>query len=381
MKIPEKARAVIHGLESHGYSVYLVGGCVRDSLLGLEPSDYDFTTNALPEEIIRCFEHTVATGIRHGTVTVVMDHIPFEVTTYRTETNYTDHRHPSRICFVNNITEDLARRDFTINAMAYHPKTGLIDPFGGKDDCENGILRTVGVPQQRFCEDALRILRLFRFACRFGFTIEKATRTAAERLASTLRNISVERVADELFRIIGADFFEPLETFISHAGLSFLGIHTSSGLSGLCDLPNEKAIRFYAFCESCRIHPVKFAEHLKCDRALCHTLQNLGEILPVLSSDRIELKRLLSRYPTEDVRRAFILKRSDASQLDDILAKAEPCHIRDLAIDGNDLISIGLNGKEIGNVLACLLDQVIEKPSLNHREKLLKISRQLRNIP
>ena len=198
IQIPEKVNKIIHTLQEHGYEAYAVGGCVRDSFLGREPMDWDITTSAMPEETKALFPHTFDTGIEHGTITVLLDHEGFEVTTYRVDGKYEDSRHPKEVIFVRNLKEDLLRRDFTINAMAYNEKEGLVDIFGGMDDLKAGIIRCVGNAQARFSEDALRILRGIRFAAQLGFELEDETRDGMRLLAPTLRKISAERIQVEL---------------------------------------------------------------------------------------------------------------------------------------------------------------------------------------
>lgn len=193
-EIPQKIRFVMEKLTLFGHKAYIVGGCVRDILMNKIPADYDIATSATPKEVISIFEKTVPTGLKHGTVTVLIDSQPIEVTTFRTETEYTDNRHPENVEFVSDITQDLSRRDFTINAMAYNPTAGIIDCYGGKADIENKLLRCVGNAEMRFTEDALRILRLFRFASTLNFEIEKNTLNAALKKAYLLQNISRERI-------------------------------------------------------------------------------------------------------------------------------------------------------------------------------------------
>ena len=200
------AAALLDALHTAGYAAYAVGGCVRDSLLGLAPHDWDLCTSALPQQVIGLFgaQQCIPTGLQHGTVTVKQNGALYEITTFRTEGSYTDGRHPDEVHFVPDVREDLARRDFTINAMAYNEKEGLIDPFGGQDDLKNGILRAVGAPHQRFTEDALRILRLYRFAARFGFVLDPATAQAAEELCAHLDCVSAERIEEELAKLLAA---------------------------------------------------------------------------------------------------------------------------------------------------------------------------------
>ena len=204
LQLPKGAARIIDTLEAAGFEAYAVGGCVRDSLLGLTPHDWDLCTSARPEELQALFrgEHVVATGLKHGTLTVVLDHIPYEVTTFRVDGSYTDHRHPDAVSFVRDVREDLARRDFTVNAMAYAPRTGLVDAFNGQEDLRRGVLRCVGEPRERFTEDALRILRALRFASTYGLTIDPATAAAVHALYPTLKDVAAERIREELVKLL-----------------------------------------------------------------------------------------------------------------------------------------------------------------------------------
>ncbi len=206
IRMDEGAAELLDTLHKAGYAAYVVGGCVRDSLLGLTPHDWDLCTSALPQQVMELFgaQRCIPTGLQHGTVTVKQSGALYEITTFRTEGTYTDGRHPDEVHFVPDVREDLARRDFTINAMAYNEKEGLVDPFGGQADLQSGIVRAVGVPRQRFTEDALRILRLYRFAARFGFAIDPPTAQAAQELCAHLDCVSVERIAEELAKLLSA---------------------------------------------------------------------------------------------------------------------------------------------------------------------------------
>ena len=211
IKIPEKAQHIIDVLESHGFEGYVVGGCVRDAILGRTPNDWDITTSASPEEVKALFPHTIDTGIAHGTVTVLSDHEPYEVTTYRIDGAYEDARHPSSVTFTRSLEEDLKRRDFTINAMAYNERDGLVDLFGGNEDLKAGVIRCVGEARERFSEDALRILRAVRFAAQLDFDIEEKTGQAAGELAQNLRRISAERIWTELVKLLVSDHPQKIE--------------------------------------------------------------------------------------------------------------------------------------------------------------------------
>ncbi len=204
MNLPLPVSDLITRLEQAGYSAYAVGGCVRDSLLSLEPHDWDLCTSALPEEMLEVFrgEHVAETGLRHGTLTVILNHVPYEITTFRTDGAYTDHRHPDSVSFVRDVAGDLARRDFTVNAMAWSDRTGLVDLFGGQEDLARGVIRCVGVPRERFREDALRILRALRFASVYDFSLDPETEAALRELAPTLENVAAERIREELFKLL-----------------------------------------------------------------------------------------------------------------------------------------------------------------------------------
>ena len=212
INLPEKVRQIIKILTDHGYEAYAVGGCVRDSILGRAPQDWDITTSATPQQVKELFFHTIDTGIQHGTVTVMMHHEGFEVTTYRIDGEYTDARHPKEVQFTASLLEDLKRRDFTINAMAYNEKEGLVDAFDGVGDFRRGVIRCVGEAKERFSEDALRMLRAVRFAAQLGFTIETETIAAMELLAGNIAKVSAERIQVELVKLLVSDHPEKLLT-------------------------------------------------------------------------------------------------------------------------------------------------------------------------
>ena len=204
MELPRTVENLIARLEQAGYSAYAVGGCVRDSLMSLQPHDWDLCTSALPEQMLEVFrgEHVAETGLKHGTLTVIVGHVPYEITTFRTDGNYTDHRHPDSVSFVKDVAGDLSRRDFTVNAMAYSDRTGLVDLFGGQEDLARRVIRCVGVPRERFREDALRILRALRFASVFDFSLDPETEDALRALAPTLENVAAERIREELLKLL-----------------------------------------------------------------------------------------------------------------------------------------------------------------------------------
>lgn len=238
--MPKQVRQIIDTLQEHGYEAYAVGGCVRDAILGREPQDWDITTSALPPQVKALFCRTIDTGIVHGTVTVMLDKIGFEVTTYRVDGKYEDGRHPTEVSFTASLEEDLKRRDFTINAMAYNEKDGLVDLFGGEEDLQKGIIRCVGAAKERFSEDALRILRAFRFSAQLDFSIEEETLTAAKELAETLKKISAERIYAELIKLLVSD----------HPGRLLTACE--------CDITKVVLPEFDAMCEMPQNHPAHY---------------------------------------------------------------------------------------------------------------------------
>ncbi len=219
IEIPKEARTVLDVLHREGYEAYVVGGCVRDSILGRTPGDWDITTSALPQEVKQCFRRTVDTGIQHGTVTVLIGDSQFEVTTYRIDGDYEDGRHPKSVAFTRSLLEDLKRRDFTINAMAYSEESGIIDEFGGLEDLENGLIKAVGDPKERFSEDALRMMRAVRFSAQLGYDIDAPTVEAIRALAPNLKKVSAERIRVELEKLLISQHPDRLRLLVS-SGLS-----------------------------------------------------------------------------------------------------------------------------------------------------------------
>lgn len=377
IKIPAKIQYVIDILQKNGFKAYIVGGCVRDSLLGKKPYDYDVTTNALPCDVQRLFEKTIPTGIKHGTVTVMLDKTPVEVTTFRTENGYNDSRHPESVNFVTEINDDLSRRDFTVNALAYNKTEGLVDCFGGENDLQNGVLKAVGNPEDRFREDALRILRLFRFACVLGFDIEENTAIAALDTAHLLENISEERIFTELYKAVSGNSLL-LNPLIKSGALAFLNIKKFTVNTAPCKNQNLAFFTFlyYASCDIFdTLKKLKVSNSL---RNYCCTLEKLLSLK--IPSGKSEIKRLLlvcdentfKDYLTflqlyKNVNISTIL-----ADFNDIVATCEPYLISHLAIGGNDLNAIGISGKKTGEILKHLQGLVIENPTLNTKENLIK---------
>ncbi|MCQ2441247.1 MAG: CCA tRNA nucleotidyltransferase [Clostridia bacterium] len=380
--LPKSAEFILSALKKHGFEGYIVGGCVRDLLLGRTPYDYDITTNALPSEIKSIFKKTIDTGIKHGTVTVVIQNDMVEVTTYRTEKGYSDCRRPDSVNFVSNVKDDLARRDFTVNAICYNPEFGFIDCFGGIDDINNRILRAVGDAEVRFKEDALRILRLFRFSSVLNFSIEKNTYLSALECSSLLENISMERIASELKKLSCGDNVSAISPLIKLGALNFLFLGNTSSVSKIALLPNNDNLRFFAFLNICSTNLKKTLSLLKLSNDFKEYCYNMYELQNVdIKNDRVFIKKLLSLYGYDILKDIFIYKSvirnenldAQIKLTQDIIKLNEPYKISSLALDGNDLKNLGIKGKDIGIALKKMLNEVIINPNHNTAEILTEI--------
>lgn len=379
--LPDFVKSVIFAIESAGFEAYAVGGAVRDLLLGRTPYDYDVASSAPPEEIHRIFPHVADTGLAFGTVTVVLEGHALEVTRYRTERGYGDARHPDEVAPARDIKEDLSRRDFTVNAMAFHPVRGLLDPFGGREDLSHRCVRAVGEPAVRFEEDALRILRAFRFCSQLDFAMEEETRQAALALSPTLRRVSAERVASELEKTLLGHRPELLGELLAAGGLLSFGLpEAKMPLLSFSLLPKEPSIRFAALCFACGVPPEDICRTLKRSKERRQRAEALAASWQApLPGSRAEIKRgLCSLCP--ELWAPSLLARGvltgentapAAALAEDILRKKEPYRICDLAVGGDDLREHGISGRKTGRALTALLDRVIEAPSLNRRETLL----------
>lgn len=444
MKItmPEKVEIIINTLREHGYEAYAVGGCVRDSILGRVPEDWDITTSAKPEETKQLFRKTFDTGIEHGTVTVLIGGEGFEVTTYRIDGEYEDSRHPSEVRFTRNLKEDLQRRDFTINAMAYNDETGIVDIFGGLEDLERRVIRCVGEAEERFGEDALRILRAVRFAAQLGFEIEEHTERGIRELAPTLANISAERIQTELVKVLVSPNPGHLRTAFElgitavilpefdnmmAAGqetphhIYNVGEHTIRAVE---NIRPDKVLRLTMLLhdvakpvmktvdENGRAH-FKFHDiegekmakailrRLKFDNETMRKVTKLVRVHDYRMPARIKSVRRAMYKIGEDlfplymeVRFADTLAQSEYKRgeklenlngiracYEEILAKKQCVSLKSLAITGSDLIAAGMKpGKEIGEALDTLLEMVIEEPELNKKELLLRKVKELNII-
>lgn len=433
MRLPEKVNTIITALQAHGYEAYAVGGCVRDSILGRTPEDWDITTSATPQETKALFARTFDTGIEHGTVTVVLGHENFEVTTYRIDGKYEDGRHPKEVAFTRSLREDLKRRDFTINAMAYNEQDGLVDIFGGVEDLKRHVIRCVGEPRERFDEDALRILRAVRFAAQLGFSIDEATAEAISDLAGNLRKISAERIQVELVKLLVSDRPEMMRTLyeLGITGVILpefdacmeteqetphhmynVGEHTIHALDHVCaDKVLRLAMLFHDFGKPqyktmdaegvahFKQHAIgseqmtkEIMRRLKFDndttRKVSHlvhyhdyrmpaTMKNVRramnkigeELFPYYLEVRLADTLAQSAYQREEKLRNIAEVRDC---YEEILREGQCVTLKELAVTGSDLIAIGIRpGKAIGEILQALLERVLENPEENDREFLL----------
>ena len=436
MTIPMDAGTaeLLHALHAAGHAAYVVGGCVRDSLLGLTPHDWDLCTSALPQQVMELFgaQRCIPTGLQHGTVTVKQSGALYEITTFRTEGTYTDGRHPDEVHFVPDVREDLARRDLTINAMAYNEKEGLVDPFGGQADLQSGIVRAVGVPRQRFTEDALRILRLYRFAARFGFAIDPPTAQAAQELCAHLDCVSVERIEEELAKLLSAPapaaylnekILSVVLPELSPEALAAAKPVVDACPAGAENLPVRLAALLLSLGEDGIRRTLK---RLRCSNALIEEAAVLvreargcdGSFLfghdsghsiarPIAFGNRVPpqrtvlrettvtpgftiyARRLLGKYNLCTVQRIAALgtalqpeRAADFAALSELAEQLDAdgvcCRVSQLAVNGRDLMAAGVPaGPGIRKVLEALLDGVIREEYPNERQALLAAVQQL----
>lgn len=395
IEIPAPVREILSRLNENGCEGYIVGGCVRDMLLGREPGDWDITTSALPHEVKAIFRRTIDTGIEHGTVTVMMNRQGYEVTTYRVDGDYSDGRHPDSVSFTRSLAEDLKRRDFTINAMAYNSQAGLVDLFGGREDLEAGIIRCVGEPMDRFGEDALRILRAIRFSAQLGFQIEGRTMEAVRAVAPNLEKVSRERVQTELTKLLLSPHPERMalvyETGVSlYVGEDFHKACAGKPLPFMTDkVPAEKALRWAAFLrEAGPEQAARILKGLKLDNDTIYRVRTLAEWLPKpLVPDKPALRRLMSRLDAGLYGDLLSLKgilrpgsgeseeelREISRLSKEIRANGDCLSLKELAVTGRDVMEAGIGpGKAVGETLSRLLDMVLEDPSRNRRDYLLQ---------
>lgn len=381
MEFPKALEDIILRLAEHGYSAHVVGGSVRDFLLGDAPKDYDIATDATPGEVISALSgyRIIETGIKHGTVTVIADGEPYEITTYRIDGKYSDSRHPESVSYTRTLSEDLARRDFTMNALAYSYSSGLVDLYGGESDIKNRIIRTVGRAEQRFFEDALRIMRGLRFSAVLGFDIEDETAAAMMKCRELIKRVSAERIYSELKKLISGDgalnvirkyreiLASPVPTFPDASHI----VNESEFLSADFNL---RLAALYA--ASPRESLAKTLSELRADKKTGHFCDELLSVKNAKISTKSEIRRLLFMHGEEIVRALFSLRRilgdsADAALLDDTLHDGVPYRISDLKINGNDIKDLGIKNAEIGKTLSRLLFAVMDGELKNEREELL----------
>ena len=395
IEMPVQVEEILGKLREHGYEAFAVGGCVRDAILGRIPGDWDITTSAHPEEVKQVFGHTIDTGLQHGTVTVMRDHIGYEITTYRIDGEYEDGRHPKEVVFTAELREDLRRRDFTINAMAYSHETGIVDIFGGTEDLAARRIRCVGDAGERFTEDALRILRAVRFSAQLGFSIEEMTWQALCGLAPSLVHVSKERVQVELTKTLLSDRPEYIWK-TEAAGLApyisktfpevFAAWKERKCISGAAaHLPAEKALRWAYFLapageESC----VRVLRELKMDNDTIDKAKILSRFaFTQIEPEEVSVRRAMSAM--EDMVFDWLLllqevlmpERMDAVKMVRSLAKqirerSDCIRLKTLAVTGKDLIQAGIQpGPALGKTLHLLFEKVLENPAWNEKDRLL----------
>ena len=382
--MPSAPATLIRRLNAAGFEAYAVGGCVRDALLGLTPGDWDITTSALPEQTKTVFAdcRVIETGLQHGTVTVRYEHDNFEITTYRIDGEYTDSRHPDHILFTPNVSDDVKRRDFTVNALLWHPDDGVCDLVDGITDLNNRTLRCVGEPHTRFSEDALRILRALRFASVYGFAVEDATKRAAIQLADTLCAVSAERIRTELFKLLCGEYadgvlgeFEAvIRTILPETTVTVQTLQT------LGRAPRDLVCRLTVLLQG--TDPTTVLRRLKTDNATISAVRALAEAFPLPAhTDRVNLKKHLRVYSENTLQNAFLLHIAAGENADEwnaaaaalsALARERPCvSVGQLAVNGEQLLALGLQGREIGETLERLLTAVIEETCENETGALI----------
>ena len=388
-KPPEYIAYILRRLTENGHDAFLVGGCVRDSIMGRIAHDWDAASSAAPAEVSRIFQKTALTGEKYGTVTVILPEGTVEVTTFRAESGYKDGRRPGNVEFVKNLLDDLGRRDFTMNAMAISSAGELTDPFGGFEDIKNRLIRCVGDPDTRFSEDALRMFRAFRFSAELGFTIESGTLASIKKNAERAAFISAERIRAELERALLSKRPEAAGDMIETgllARYTEISDKNPGNLERLAALPAEAALRWCAFCailidKGFISAPGDFLRAIRLDANTIKTCKSALSIdsFPESADDNTGLKRLLAKHGTAPVRCAAAARDtlrggSALAVTDGIIHSGECFSLSALAVSGSDLITLGLPpGREIGHILAGLLDRVIMRPEDNDRGILMKM--------
>ncbi|WP_286316506.1 CCA tRNA nucleotidyltransferase [Romboutsia ilealis] len=420
--IPKEVSFLIDTIYENGYEAFMVGGCVRDNILNLIPNDYDITTNAKPKEIINIFKNykIIDTGIKHGTVSIILNNNIYEITTYRIEGEYENNRRPKTVEFTSSIEEDLRRRDFTINAMAYNKQFGIIDKFNGLEDLQNRIIKTVGNPDERFKEDGLRMIRAIRFSSKLNFNIDENTLNSIYKNSYIIKNISIERINDEFTKILLSNNPQNIILLYKTNIFKYLGIHCNLNrdyykelekyinILIYCDnnlldkliildylISNEmlkeidKYEKYKYYCEN--IKKVNIINNLKYSKKVINYCNDIMEymIKDIDKIDKIVIKKYLSNIGYEKLNKVFKLKliynvffnnkdnveffKQCINQLDEIENSKECYEIKSLDIDGKILKDLGYKGKEIGEKLSFLLEQVIKDPLLNKKDILINL--------
>lgn len=415
IKVPKNVAYIIGKLNESGYEAFAVGGCVRDAVLGLTPHDWDITTSAKPEEVKAIFNRTIDTGIKHGTVTVMRDHIGYEITTYRIDGEYTDGRHPKEVVFTSNLIEDLKRRDFTINAMAYNDEDGIIDEFGGVSDLENHIIRCVGVAEERFNEDALRILRAIRFAAKLDFSIEENTYAAIKKIAPNLSLISVERIQSELTKLITSDHPDRIKDIYRQGLSKYIFKESVLGddeadivpkdnnyskeelferVANIMEALENSSYLRYAGLLTFENNPEKVLRNLKMDNKTIKIVSMLVNNRNYrLISDEGKIRRAIVDIGKDifgeyylPYREGLILSQESDMDIEElnkikclykkIIEEGQCVSMADMCIKGNDLKNLGVqDGKMIGEILKYLFNEVIEYSELNDSETLIRLAK------
>ena len=420
--IPKEVSFLIDTIYENGYEAFMVGGCVRDSILNLTPNDYDITTSATPQEIMNIFKDykIIDTGIKHGTVSIILNNNIYEITTYRIEGEYENNRRPKNVEFTSNIEEDLKRRDFTINAMAYNEQFGIVDKFNGLEDLQKRIIKTVGNPDERFEEDGLRMIRAIRFSSKLGFSIDENTLNSIYKNAYIIKNISIERINDEFTKTLVSDNPQNIILLYKTKILENLGIHCN--LNGYYYKELERDINILKSCDNNLLDRLIMLEYLISNKILkyidkhekykyyCENIKKVNIINNLRYSnkvinycndimeymikdlekiDNIVIKRYLNNIGYEKLNKVFKLKliynvfldnknkaeffRQCIIKLNEIENSKECYKISDLDINGKILKDLGYKGKEIGEKLNFLLDEVIKNPLLNKKDILINL--------
>ena len=398
--MPKDVKYIINTLEKNGYEAYAVGGCVRDAIIGKEPNDWDITTNATPMQVKKLFKHTIDTGIQHGTVTIMIHKVGYEVTTYRIDGKYADGRHPDKVEFTVSLKEDLKRRDFTINAMAYNDTKGIIDLFGGIEDLKEGIVKCVGNPYNRFDEDALRILRAFRFAAVLNFEVEEKTKKAAGDLAENLNKISKERIRTELDKLIMSDTPEKLMEARKCGLLKYIlsEVEDDINIELVKAMPKNNYMKWAALLYHREEEEVsKILKKLKFDNKTVNICKRIVGYSKDFRNIYKENVRVAAHEVGVDIFDKFLEFSKVCINLQDwkggeypdnsdyinniehlykkVIDDGDCLSLKELAVKGGDLMEIGVpKGAKLGEILNILLYKVLDNPKYNNREKLLEIA-------